>query len=134
MTLLLKQMVFTDNIGKLIAYAHSIGIGLTFGEVYRTTEQQELYVKTGRSKTMNSRHLQRLAVDFNMFVLKDDGRMLFNTGISKAQFDKDIQIAKPLGQYWASLNIDNVWGSDWDRDGNTAEHSFQDPYHFEMKP
>ena len=134
MTLLEKQMTFTDNIGKLISYSFSLGIGLTFGEVMRTKEQQEIYVKTGRSKTMNSRHLQRLAVDFNMFMLKEKGRMLFAPNSTQAQFKRDIQIAKQLGQYWASLNVDNVWGSDWDRDGNTEEHAFQDPYHFEMRP
>jgi hypothetical protein len=134
MDLVQRQMLFTNNIGKLIAFSNTVGIGLTFGEVYRTKEQQAIYFKTGRSKTMNSRHILRLAVDLNMFVLNDNGRMLFAPNISQKQFRSDLLIAKQLGDYWATLHVDNVWGSDWDRDGDLLEHSFQDPYHFEMRP
>lgn len=120
MTLRDKQSVFTFNIHKLIQYAYRRGYVLTFGEVYRTQEQQRLYFNTGRSKTMNSRHLQRLAVDFNVF---KNGALL----------SRPIDF-KPLGDYWESLHTDNRWGGDWDRDDNLDEETFRDPYHFEMKP
>lgn len=115
-----RQQLFTFNIHLLIEFAYKNGFCLTFGEVYRTEEQQKIYFETGRSKTMNSRHLQRLAVDFNIF---KDGILL----------NKPIDI-KPLGDFWESLNTDNVWGGDWDRDNNLDEETFKDPYHFELRP
>lgn len=120
MTLSEKQANFTYNISKLIQWAFSQGYTLTFGEVYRTKEQQELYVKQGKSKTMNSRHLDRLAVDFNIF---KDGVILH-----------DSKLIQPLGEYWMSLNTSNVWGGDWDRDHSVLDETFKDPYHFEAKP
>ncbi len=120
MTLSEKQQRFTYNISHLIQYAFTQGFMLTFGEVYRTEEQQEIYVSTGRSKTMNSRHLQRLAVDFNVF----KGGVLIN----------DPKIIQPLGEYWMSLNTDNVWGGDWNRNHSVLDETFKDPYHFETKP
>ena len=115
-----KQKIFTFNIHKLIEFAFLNHFELTFGEVYRTQEQQRIYFNSGRSKTMNSRHLQRLAVDFNIF----KAGVLLNAS-------KDIQ---QLGEYWITLNTDNVWGGDWDRDHSIADETFLDPYHFEMKP
>lgn len=120
MTLSDKQKIFTFNIHKLIEFAFKNGFELTFGEVYRTIEQQTIYFNTGRSKTMKSRHIERLAVDFNIF--KD--KILLNDALK----------IQPLGEYWMSLNTENVWGGDWDRDHNTLDETFKDPYHFEMKP
>lgn len=112
MTLGEKQRLFVRLIAQLIEYAYQEGYELTFGEAVRTKEQQALYVKQGKSSTMNSRHLQRLAVDFNLF---RDGRYL--TASSRYQF---------LGEFWEGLHPDCVWGGRWARpvDGN----------HFELKP
>jgi hypothetical protein len=134
MTLSEKQFKFTFNISLLITFAWQKGFALTFGEVYRTLEQQKIYFDSGRSKTMNSRHLQRLAVDFNIFK-RDNAlapwRMMFQ---DKALLIADLQAAQVLGDYWMSLNTENVWGGDWDRDNDVLDETFRDPYHFEMKP
>lgn len=114
-----KQKTFTQNVAHLIAFAFRNGFELTFGEVYRTPEQQQLYFNKGLSKTLNSRHLQRLAVDFNIF---KNGQLL----------SKPIDI-KPLGDYWITLHPDNRWGGDWNRDGDLSDEKFKDPYHFEVK-
>lgn len=118
MTLRERQSVFVLNVSRLIAFAYAQGYELTFGEAYRTIEQQKIYVASGKSKTMTSRHLFRLAVDFNLF---KDGALL-NSPIDY----------KPLGDYWESLSPDNVWGGDWDRDNDLHDETFLDPYHFEM--
>lgn len=120
MSLQKKQSVFTFNIHLLIEYAYKQGYELTFGEVFRTLEQQKIYFDSGRSKTMNSRHIQRLAVDFNIF---KDGALI-----------NDPKIIQPLGNFWITLNTDNVWGGDWNRNNNLLDETFIDPYHFEMKP
>lgn len=110
------QRLFTRNIAKLIVFAYQHGLELTFGEAFRTNEQQLLYVQTGKSKTMDSNHLKRLAVDFNVFV---NGNLTY-----------DWNTIKPLGDYWESLNPNNRWGGDWNK--NDIKDGFIDSPHFEM--
>ncbi len=94
MSLSKKQRIFTLMVADLISWAYSKGYELTFGEAYRTREQQEIYVKSGRSKTMRSKHLKRLAVDFNLFI---DGRYV-----------RDPERYRPLGEEWERLG--GRWG------------------------
>jgi len=110
------QRIFTKNIAKLIAYAYENGIELTFGEAYRTHEQQLLYVHSGKSHTMNSNHLKRLAVDFNVFI--------------KNNLTYKWEDIKPLGDYWETLHPNNRWGGDWNK--NDIKDGFIDTPHFEM--
>ena len=90
------QAAFLLDLCKLIEYATAQGFVVTGGELYRTPEQQQIYVKTGRSRTMNSLHLQRRAVDLNFF---KDGKLVYD----KAVF-------APLGLFWESLHPLNSWG------------------------
>lgn len=126
MTLREKQSTFLFNVAKLIFWAFDNGYELTGGELLRTKDQQYLYFEgykldriggvlklfkiNSLSKTMNSKHLDKLAIDLNLFV---DG-----------EYKSDAESHRPLGEYWKSLNPDNVWGGDWGWDGN----------HYEMKP
>lgn len=105
-----KQAIFTKNIAYLIFYAESIDIKLTFGEAYRTEYQQAEHLRTGKSKTMNSNHLKRLAVDFNFFIN------------GKLTYEKPKLVA--LGKYWEDLQPLNRWGGNY--------KSFTDTPHFEM--
>ena len=77
--------------------------------MFRTPEQQKIYYDTGKSKTMASNHLRRLAIDLNF--LKGGSLVM-----DKAQL-------APLGTFWESLHPTNRWG------GNFA--SFTDVPHFE---
>jgi|SRR5690606_32567812 len=114
-----KQRIFAYNIACLIHYAFDQqGIELTFGEAYRTREQQLIYVQSGKSQTMNSNHLNRLAVDFNFF---KEGNLTYNW--------EDV---KPIGDYWESLHPKNRWGGDWNQ--NDVKDGFIDTPHFEMQP
>jgi hypothetical protein len=56
-----------------------MGFVVTAGELYRSPEQQEIYHQDRRSKTMDSLHLKRLAIDLNFF---KDGKL----GWRKNQF------------------------------------------------
>lgn len=116
MKLSTAQQIFTSNIAKLIVFAELKGFGLTFGEAFRTNEQQLIYVQTGKSKTMDSKHLKRLAVDFNCF---KNGNLTYDWN--------DIKV---LGDYWESLNENNRWGGDWNK--NDIKDGFIDVPHFEM--
>ena len=91
-----EQAAFLLDVCKLIEKATELGFQVTAGELYRTPEQQQIYVKTGRSRTMNSLHLQRRAVALNFF--KDN----------KLTYDK--AVLAPLGLFWESLHPLNSWG------------------------
>jgi len=110
MNLSSKQRIFTRNIGCLIDYAYSIDIELTFGHAWRSLEEQKRLKAEGKSRTLNSKHLDRLAVDFNFFI---NGKLTY-----------DKHKLKSLGSYWESLDERNRWGGNF--------KSFTDTPHFEM--
>lgn len=115
MTTVEHQWAFLQDVGKLIVFAAMKGFVLTAGEMYRTPEQQKIYFDQKKTKTMNSQHGKRLAVDFNFFV---DGKLTW-----------DFAKIKVLGDYWESLNPINRWGGDFNKDGK--ENGFVDTPHFE---
>lgn len=99
MSLSQEQAAFLLDACKLIEYATAQGWMVTGGELYRTPEQQAIYVNTGRSKTLNSNHLKRLAIDLNFF---KDGKIIW-----------DKATLAPLGAFWESLNPKNRWGGNF---------------------
>lgn len=99
MSLSQEQAAFLLDACALIKYATDQGFMVTGGELARTTEQQAIYVKTGRSKTFNSLHLKRCAIDLNFF---KDGKIIW-----------DKATLTPLGAYWESLNPKNRWGGNF---------------------
>jgi hypothetical protein len=89
-----RQRAFTLMVAQLIIFAYARGYELTFGEAYRTDAQQELHLKSGKSRVKRSKHQDRLAVDFNLFV----------NGV----FAKDAGAYRMLGEKWESLG--GRWG------------------------
>jgi hypothetical protein len=106
-----EQNKFIVDVAKLILFAESIGVKLTGGELYRTREQQKIYFDTGKSRTMNSYHLKRLAIDFNFFI---DGKLT----LSHPKIEQ-------IGKHWESLDPMNRAGMFFDQ--------FKDFDHFERK-
>lgn len=94
-----EQAAFLLDACKLIVYATDLGFKVTGGELARTPEQQALHVKAGRSKTMNSIHFKRCAIDLNFF---KDGQIIWN----KETF-------APLGAYWENMHPKNRWGGNF---------------------
>lgn len=94
-----KQWIFLQDVAKLIIKAIELDIKLTAGEVYRTMYQQRKYIKDGKSKTLKSKHLSRLAIDLNFFV---DGKLTY-----------DIDKVRKLGEFWESLRPTNQAGMFW---------------------
>jgi hypothetical protein len=109
MNLVAEQAAFLLDVAKLINKATELGFVVTGGELYRTPEQQQIHVRAGRSKTMNSIHLKRCAIDLNFF---KDGKLTY-----------DVAALRPVGDYWESLNPKNQWGGNW--------KSFKDVPHFQ---
>lgn len=89
------QFLFLLDVAKMINYAAEIGITLTGGELYRTKEQQDIYVSQGKSKTNDSNHMRRLAIDLHAF---KNGVML------------SAKEMEPLGVFWEGLYPKNRWG------------------------
>lgn len=98
-----KQRRFSYLLCKLVYWANKNGYEVVMGEGQRTKEQQAIYVKTGKSKTMNSFHIKCLAQDLSIF--KDNVYLT------------ETPDYKPLGDYWKSLDPECVWGGDWGWDG-----------------
>jgi len=117
MSIVNEQWLFLQDVAKLIEAAKRLGYVLTGGELYRTEEQQKIYVSTGKSKTMDSGHLKRLAIDFNVFF--------------KGQLTYDWETIKVLGDYWESLSPQNRWGGDFNK--NKKKDGFIDSPHFERQ-
>lgn len=99
------QEAFTKDLTKLINKAFDLGYGVRLGEAFRPPELQQIYIKTGRSKTMNSMHLKKCAMDLH--------------------FTKNNLLCYPkeLGDFWESLDPLNQWGGNW--------NSFKDQPHFQ---
>lgn len=100
MTLGEKQRKFTRMVADLIVFAYDLGYELTFAEAYRTPEQAALNAKAGKGIS-SSLHLDRLAVDFNLF---RNGKYLTKTEDHRA-----------LGEFWESIG--GTWGGRFN-DGN----------------
>lgn len=115
MGLLEEQDRFLTDMARLIGRAHDLGFVVTGGELYRTIEQQRIHMREGRSKTLNSQHMKRLAIDLNFFVRDGDTLDLC--------YDKSV--LQTLGDFWESLDPANAWGGNWS--------TFKDTPHFERR-
>ena len=115
------QAEFLLNFCSLVDFATAQGFTVTAGELLRPVEMQKIYVETGRSKTMNSKHLQKLAGDLNFFLPSAEGKLVYICSVHQLE---------PLGRYWESLNPKNRWGGNFDMDWS-REDNFKDAPHFE---
>lgn len=104
---------------------------ITIIEGVRTLERQEELVKTGMSKTMNSKHLAQEdgyshAVDCAIYPIdwNDRERFVLLQGFLKGVSD----MLYEQGQISHRLRL----GVDWDGDGDIKEHSFFDGPHVEL--
>ncbi len=111
-----EQSVFLLHVCELVRKAGELGFSASAGELYRTPEQQALHVRNGRSTTMASQHLKRLAIDLNFFRDAPDGRPLLVS---------DVETLRPIGQFWEGLDAANRWGGNWT--------TFKDTPHFERR-
>jgi predicted chitinase len=116
MSLVHEQSVFLLHVAELIRKASELGFLASGGELFRTPEQQALHVKNGRSKTMKSLHLKRLAIDLNFFREAPDGTL---------KLTYEIEELRALGEFWESLDPANQWGGHWT--------SVKDAPHFERR-
>ena len=112
MTLSDHQWEFLKDSAVLVLFASRIsGYKLTGGDRRRSPEEQARLVAAGKSKTLNSGHIKKLADDFALFI---DG-----------VYQQKTAAYGVLGDFWESLSEYNVWGGRWE--------TFPDGNHFERR-
>lgn len=119
MKLILEQSAFLLDVCELVRFAHSQEVLVTGGELWRPWEMQEIYLRTGRAKTMKSSHLNRLAIDLNFFRA---GKLL-----------QSREEVKPFGDWWEGRNKQNRWGGSWRGLVEAGKSDFIDCPHFERQ-
>jgi hypothetical protein len=100
MGLISEQSAFLEDACLLIGYARLNRFIVTGGELERTKEQQDIYVKEGKSKTNDSKHLVRCAIDLNFYKLVNSEYVIV--------LDRDA--LTHIGKYWENLNPKNRAG------------------------
>lgn len=111
-----EQEAFAHDVVSLLTEAWRQNFEVRLGEVLRPIEMQEIYVRTGRSKTMDSQHIKKCAIDLT----------LLKHGVVCTREE-----IKPLGDYWESLHVANRWGGSWRGQVEAGKSSFVDAPHFE---
>jgi len=115
MSLMSEQAQFlADVFTRLYPFIHEHGIdAITGGELYRTQEQEAIYQRDGKSATSNSMHLQRCAIDLNLFIRMNGSFAIQNDKVK----------LQPIFDYWESLDPKNRSGGNF--------KTLYDPGHFE---
>ncbi len=110
-----QQAIFTKNVVCLIYYLiDALGWKVVIGEVWRREVTQKWLFKKGWTKTLNSDHRHKLAVDLFVWI---EGIFLDNAKENK-------EVMKSAGDYWKELHPKNYWGGDYKK--------FVDINHFGM--
>ena len=112
------------------------------GEGVRSLSTQKKYVRDGKSKTLDSRHLvapngYSHAVDLWLW---KKGGVSWDTSDARSFYtvshDDDYVNYQEIGTSMLlaseELDIPIRWGADWDGDGQHTDHSFIDWVHFEL--
>lgn len=95
MTLREYQSLFVRLLPRLIDFAYSQGYEMTIGEALRTPEQAALNAAKG-SGISNSLHLDKLAIDLNLFI--------------GGEYQQGTQAHRPLGEFWERQHPLCRWG------------------------
>jgi peptidoglycan L-alanyl-D-glutamate endopeptidase CwlK len=95
-------------------------IDFTVLDGIRTIEEQRANVARGKSRTMNRKHLEGLAVDLTPYPLDwaDTEMFCVLAGVMKA------------AAHTAGVKL--RWGGDWNSDGRTTDERKRDYGHFEI--
>jgi peptidoglycan L-alanyl-D-glutamate endopeptidase CwlK len=97
-------------------------VDFTVFEGMRSMERQRSLFETGKTKTLNSRHLVGKAVDLPAW---KGGRPVWDRVDAQQVANAMMQAAKECG-------VTLRWGGDWDMDGDQADETFRDLVHFEL--
>jgi hypothetical protein len=94
------QERFAQDAARLIEQAAQMGYGVTLGEAWRTPQQAQWDADHG-SGINCSLHLQRLAIDLNLFINGE-----YQANDAQGCYSK-------LGAWWKGQGSDHYWGGDF---------------------
>lgn len=90
-----RQQLFSRIMAEFILWINTLpGYSVVEGECFRPLEMQTIYVKQGKSKTMDSNHCKCLAKDLNLFI--------------NGEYITDKEKYRILGEKWEWLG--GQWG------------------------
>jgi len=110
-TLREKQAIFHRCLARLILWAWEQGIEVVVSELYRDPNRQLALFHQGKTRTLNSLHLQGLAAD--LLVIRNKVPVL-----------RDVEEYHILGRKWEEMG--GIWGGRW--------QTLNDIFHFEYSP
>lgn len=114
------QFEFLKDVAVLIDFIANVKkYKVTGGWLERNKLIQRILVDKGLSKTMDSNHLKKLAIDLNIFI----GSIVLTNKLKKYLTFKETQILDEIGVFWENLNPLNRYGGFF--------KSIYDPGHFE---
>jgi len=106
MSLSRKQSEFLNDFAQLVLFINAQeDMYCTAGELLRTPYQQRKYVEDGKSQTLNSKHLKKLAGDLNIFY---GGRPIW-----EQDKVRQMELLAPTRVMWNSLHPENDCGLNW---------------------
>lgn len=120
---------------KVVRAALAAGVmDFSVNEGVRTEARQRELVAKGASKTMASKHLRQPdgfghAVDLYPHPL-DWAKVNKGNWVECARFGVLAGIIKVIA---VGHGVKVIWGLDWDSDGQTLDHSFNDGPHFQIE-
>jgi len=93
----------------------------------RSPERQRELLKTGKSKTLDSKHVtDGLSSAVDIIGLNKDGEIDWNDTKAHYAFgERVLKVAESMG-------VKLRWGGDWDGDGDYTDQTFNDLVHFEL--
>jgi len=103
---------------------------ITILEGVRSKERQEELVRTGKSKTLDSRHLKQ---DDGYSHAVDASPYPINWSDEKHNMNRWYMFVGFIKGLAAKMDIDIRCGGDWDGDGTTSDQTFHDLPHFEIR-
>lgn len=100
-------------------------VDITIIEGVRSKETQEEYVRTGKSKTLNSKHIKQSdgyshAIDVIAYPVEWNN------------WERNYMVAGFIKGIAASMGVKLRMGADWDGDFTTKDQTFHDLPHFEI--
>jgi hypothetical protein len=116
-----KQVEFWFMVAQLIMKSVTLQTPFFIFEWMRSLEQQKINVAKKVSKTMNSKHLEGLAVDIVFLSdIQDDGKVNY-----------DAEKYRLLGEFWESIG--GIWGGRFGDNPSTEKIEGWDSGHFQYK-
>jgi hypothetical protein len=99
------QYKFVKDVISLLVFAldmceEGVYDRFTLGEVWRRPETQKILLKRGWTKTLSSRHIDKLAIDIFFW---QDGKFISNVPENREKLED-------MGNYWESRHPMNIWG------------------------